>query len=137
MAEPQPSNIQEGASDAPAPTGSAEDRKAAAALSALDAQGDDEAGKKEVDTKAMEKAMKNLGVKEQKGGEAQKKAVKIEAGDVNLLVGLRVRGWGVWKRDVAVDLQLVERADVECRYRSSSCPNRRRPISSGRTTVTC
>lgn len=87
--EPQPSNIQEGASDAPAPTGSAEDRKAAAALSALDAQGDDDSGKKEVDTKAMENAMKNLNVKDQKGGEAQKKAIKIEAADVNLLVCLQ------------------------------------------------
>ncbi|KAJ4358582.1 uncharacterized protein N0V89_003166 [Didymosphaeria variabile] len=84
--EPQPSNIQEGASDAPAPTGGAEDRKAAAALSSLDAQGDDEAGKKEVDSKAVEKAMKNLSVKDGKGGEAQKKAVKIEASDVNLLM---------------------------------------------------
>lgn len=86
MAEPQPSNIQEGASDAPAPTGNAEDRKAAAALSALDAQGDDDSGKKEVDPKAMENAMKNLSVKDQKAAEAQKKAVKIEAADVNLLV---------------------------------------------------
>jgi hypothetical protein len=87
MAEPQPSNIKEGASDAPAPTaGSAEDRKAAAALSTLDAQGDDEAGKKEVDSKAVEKAMKNLSVKDGKG-DAQKKTVKIEASDVNLLVG--------------------------------------------------
>ncbi|KAF2440282.1 hypothetical protein P171DRAFT_419872 [Karstenula rhodostoma CBS 690.94] len=86
MAEPQPSNIQEGASEAPPPTtGSAEDRKAAAALSSLDAQGDDEAGKKEVDSKAVENAMKNLSVKDGKS-EAQKKAVKIEASDVNLLV---------------------------------------------------
>jgi hypothetical protein len=88
--EPQPSNIQEGASDAPAPTGSAEDRKAAAALSTLDAQGDEDSGKKEVDTKAMENAMKNLNVKDQKDGEAQKKAIKIEAGDVNLLVCLQI-----------------------------------------------
>ncbi|KAF1966965.1 hypothetical protein BU23DRAFT_584133 [Bimuria novae-zelandiae CBS 107.79] len=84
--EPQPSNIQEGVSEAPAPTGSAEDRKAAAVLSTLDAQGDDESGKKEVDTSAMEKAMKNLSVKKGKGGEAQKKTVKVEAGDVNMLV---------------------------------------------------
>ena len=88
--EPQPSNIQEGASEAPAPTGSAEDRKAAAALSTLDAQGDEDSGKKEVDTKAMENAMKNLNVKDQKDGEAQKKAIKIEAGDVNLLVCLQI-----------------------------------------------
>jgi hypothetical protein len=87
MAEPQPSDIKEGASDAPAPTaGSAEDRKAAAALSTMDAQGDDEVGKKEVDSKAVEKAMKNLSVKDGKG-EAQRKTVKIEASDVNLLVG--------------------------------------------------
>ncbi|KAJ4286306.1 hypothetical protein N0V90_013340 [Kalmusia sp. IMI 367209] len=83
--EPQPSNIQEGASEAPAPSGSAEDRKAAAALSTLDAQEDDAAGKKEVDTKALGEAIKNLSV-QGKGGEAPKKAIKIEPADVSLLV---------------------------------------------------
>jgi len=84
MAEPQPDNIQEGASDPPAPTGTAEDRKAAAALSSLDAREDDAAGKKEVDTKALGEAMKNLSVG--KDAEEKKKTVKIEPSDVALLV---------------------------------------------------
>jgi hypothetical protein len=83
MAEPQPAEVQEGAADAHAPTSTAEDRKAAAALSTLDTQ--DEAGtKREVDTKALDKAMKGLDVKEKKGDE--KKTVKVDAADVKLLV---------------------------------------------------
>ena len=83
MAEPQPSSIQEGAAEAHAPTGTAEDRKAAAALQSLDAP--DEAGeKKEVDSKALDEAMKGLNVKGKKVEE--KKAVKIEPADVTLLV---------------------------------------------------
>lgn len=88
MAEPQPSNIQEGASEALPPSGSVEDRKAAAALSSLDAQDDDTVGKKEVDTKALGEAMKGLNVKESTG-EVPKKAVKIEPIDVSLLVSSR------------------------------------------------
>ncbi|KAF2681276.1 hypothetical protein K458DRAFT_343916 [Lentithecium fluviatile CBS 122367] len=88
MAEPQPSNVQEGASTPPAPlpTGTAEDRKAAAALSSLDAPSEDtdSPAKKEVDTKALGEAMKQLSVA--KGGGEKRKAVKIEAGDVALLV---------------------------------------------------
>jgi NACalpha-BTF3-like transcription factor len=83
MAEPQPASLQEGASDPHAPTSTAEDRKAAAALSTLDTQ-DDATAKKDVDTKALDKAMKNLDVKAKKGEE--KKTVKVEAGDVKLLV---------------------------------------------------
>jgi hypothetical protein len=84
MAEPQPAEVHEGAADPHAPTSTAEDRKAAAALSTLDTQ--DEAGeKKEVDTKALDKAMKGLNVKDTKGEE--KKTVKVEVADVNLLVG--------------------------------------------------
>ena len=83
MAEPQPSAVQEGAADPHAPTGSADDRKAAAALSSLDAQ-DDGGVKKEADGKALDKAMKNLSVKDAKRDE--KKNVKIELADVNLLV---------------------------------------------------
>ncbi|KAF2032278.1 hypothetical protein EK21DRAFT_110222 [Setomelanomma holmii] len=83
MAEPQPAEVHEGAADPHAPTGTAEDRKATAALSTLDAQ--EESGeKKEVDTKALDKAMKGLGVKDRKGEE--KKVVKVEAADVTLLV---------------------------------------------------
>ena len=83
MAEPQPSAVQEGAADPHAPSGTADDRKAAAALSSLDVQ--DEGGvKKEVDGKALDKAMKELNVKDTKAEE--KRNVKIEPADVNLLV---------------------------------------------------
>ncbi|CAI9627365.1 hypothetical protein GT037_004382 [Alternaria burnsii] len=85
MAEPQPSDVQEGAADPHAPTSTAEDRKAAAALSTLDApQEGDNGPKKEVDGKALDKAMKGLNVKDKKEGD--KKNVKIEAADVTLLV---------------------------------------------------
>ncbi|KAF1841832.1 uncharacterized protein K460DRAFT_369844 [Cucurbitaria berberidis CBS 394.84] len=83
MAEPQPSSISEGAADPHAPTGTAEDRKAAAALESLDAQ-EDGGEKKDVDNKALDKAMKGLNVKDKKGEE--KKIVKVEAADVALLV---------------------------------------------------
>ncbi len=90
--EPQPPTIHEGASTpVPPENTSAEDRKAAAALSSLDARGeDDEAadGKKEVDTEALGKAMRGLDVKDEgKKEEVVKKKVKVEAGDVALLVG--------------------------------------------------
>jgi hypothetical protein len=84
MAEPQPSSVQEGAADPHAPTGTADDRKAAAALSTLDAPQEGDNGSKEVDGKALDKAMKGLNVKDKKEGE--KKNVKIEAADVTLLV---------------------------------------------------
>tara|TARA_R110002003_G_scaffold288_20_gene18501 strand:- start:1351 stop:1680 length:330 start_codon:yes stop_codon:yes gene_type:complete len=87
MAEPQPPSVHEGAAEPHAPTSTAEDRKAAAALSTLDAQ-EDTSEKKEVDTKALDKAMKGLGVQDKKGEESVKKVVKVEAADVNLLVGL-------------------------------------------------
>ncbi|CAO2657551.1 Nn.00g036770.m01.CDS01 [Neocucurbitaria sp. VM-36] len=83
MAEPQPSTMNEGAADPHAPTSTAEDRKATAALESLDAQ-EDGGEKKGVDSKALDKAMKGLSVKDKKGEE--KKSVKVEAGDVALLV---------------------------------------------------
>ncbi|PVI00216.1 hypothetical protein DM02DRAFT_614552 [Periconia macrospinosa] len=83
--EPQPEALHEGAADPHAPTGTAEDRKAAAALSSLDAQDDDAAGKKNVDSKALGEAMKGLSVKD-KNGDEKKKIVKIDAADVSLLV---------------------------------------------------
>lgn len=89
MAEPQPSAVQEGAADPHAPTGTADDRKAAAALSTLDAP-EDNGVKKEVDGKALDKAMKGLNVKDAKT-EEKKKNVKVEPADVNLLV--RVPAW--------------------------------------------
>lgn len=85
MAEPQPSAVQEGAAEPHAPTGTADDRKAAAALSTLDAR-EDGGVKKEVDGKALDKAVKGLSVKDAKTDE--KKNVKVEPADVNLLVRL-------------------------------------------------
>ena len=83
MAEPQPPAVQEGAAEPHAPTGTADDRKAAAALSTLDAQ-DDGGVTKEVDGKALDKAVKGLSIKDTKADE--KKNVKIELADINLLV---------------------------------------------------
>ena len=62
MAEPQPPNIREGATDleeeTPALPANAEDRKAAAALSALKDQGNEDDGQKaDVDQEALGKAM--------------------------------------------------------------------------------
>jgi hypothetical protein len=93
MAEPQPAEVHEGAADPHAPTGTAEDRKAAAALSTLDTQ-DEPGAKKEVDTNALNNAMKNLDVKAKKGEE--KKTVKVEAADVKLLV--TQLGWNLCRR---------------------------------------
>ncbi|KAF2703882.1 hypothetical protein K504DRAFT_462951 [Pleomassaria siparia CBS 279.74] len=86
MSEVQPDAIQEGASDPHAPTGTADDRKAAAALSSLDAQDDDVSGKKGTDSKALGEAMKNLNVDGEKSKEEKKKIVKVDAQDVTLLV---------------------------------------------------
>ena len=100
MAEPQPSNVREGADiedETPAVPASAEDRKAAAALSSLDVRNeDDEAStqKTHVDQEALGKAMSQLGVRDDekkeksKGGEAEvKKKIKIDSADVSLVVG--------------------------------------------------
>ena len=106
MAEPQPSNVREGADiedEHPTKPASAEDRKAAAALSSLDVRGDDDeasAKKSEADQKALGEAMSRLEVagkatttakKAPKVGEGEsvkKKAVKVDQGDVALLVSL-------------------------------------------------
>jgi hypothetical protein len=93
--EPQPHNVQEGATEeAPLPS-NAEDRKAAAALSSLDARGEeDDAGAKgkHVDTEALGKAMKNLDVgakgKKSAAPAAPAKRVKIDPADVGLLVSV-------------------------------------------------
>ncbi|KAF1934207.1 uncharacterized protein M421DRAFT_354 [Didymella exigua CBS 183.55] len=84
MAEPQPSEIQEGAAVAHAPTATAADRKAAATLSSLDAQDDNGGGKKGVEGKALDQAMKNLNVKDAKV--EAKTDGKVEMADVNLLI---------------------------------------------------
>jgi len=87
----QPADLVEGATagdveDDVQPTAkSAEDRKAAAALSKLDARGDDEGGPApEVDQEAVKNAMNSLGG----GGDKKEaaKAVKVDAADVKLLV---------------------------------------------------
>jgi len=83
MAEPQPSEVHEGVADPHAPTGTSEDRKAAAALSSLDTQ-DESSDKKNMDSKALDQAMKGLNVKDVKSDE--KKVVKVELADVNLMV---------------------------------------------------
>lgn len=67
---------------------SAEDRKAAAALSKLDARGDDDDDKAagSVDQEGLSKAMNKLGVSKQTTATQQKKAVKVDKADVQLLV---------------------------------------------------
>lgn len=99
MAEPQPSAVVEGADLENVPA-NAEDRKAADALSKLDAKGDENgAPQKEVDVKALGEAMKNLELAQGVSGtqktaasskkeEAPKKLVKVDAADVNLMVRL-------------------------------------------------
>ncbi|KAI5370400.1 Putative nascent polypeptide-associated complex subunit alpha-like, UBA domain-containing protein [Septoria linicola] len=98
MAEPQPSNVQEGADAPDVVPASKEDRKAAAALSSLDANPtEDGKPKKETDLKALSEAMKNLDMtaaKPKPAGtsavakkeEAPKKLIKVDAADVTLLV---------------------------------------------------
>lgn len=104
MAEEQPPEIHEGApvADEPAPTGTADDRKAAAALSSLDQRGDVDgdtaSDKKDVDTEALGKAMKNLdggGKKDDKSATVQKK-VKVEAADVTLVVCRTLLAGALW-----------------------------------------
>jgi len=85
----QPADLVEGATgdveDEVQPTAkSAEDRKAAAALSKLDdRRADDESSAREVDQEAVKNAMSALG-----GGGDKKdtKVVKVDAADVKLLV---------------------------------------------------
>lgn len=101
--EPQPSNIQEGVDPPDALPANAEDRKAAKAMSSLDAKGDEDTAqpKKEVDLKALNDAMKNLGVgqEEKKKTQAVKKdegppkpLVKVDQADVTLLVSSQIVG---------------------------------------------
>jgi hypothetical protein len=105
MAEAQPPTVIEGATtgdvddEIPVAAKSAEDRKAAAALSSLDAPRDDEsASTKDVDQEAVRKAMERLGgsattngTAAKKGDEKKviKKTVKVDPADVTLLVCLR------------------------------------------------
>lgn len=66
---------------------SAEDRKAAAALSKLDARGDDDGaeGSSTVDSKGLSEAMNKLSVSKAEDKKDLKK-VKVDAADVALLV---------------------------------------------------
>jgi hypothetical protein len=102
MAEAQPPTIVEGATtgdvddEVPVAAKSAEDRKAAAALSSLDAHREDEStSTKDVDQEAVRKAMDRLagtgttnGAVFKKDDEKMvvKKAVKVDQADVALLV---------------------------------------------------
>ncbi len=105
MAEKQPPTIVEGATtgdveDEVPVAKSAEDRKAAAALSSLDSRGDDSNIVKDVDQEAVRKAMVRLagpaainGTAAKKDGEKKvvKKTVKVDPADVALLVRLLSR----------------------------------------------
>lgn len=110
MAEPQPPQVREGADvddETPAVPASAEDRKAAAALSSLDARGEDDEGtskKTNLDQEALGKAMSRLelvskgkesdkGKSKEGGVEKKKPMVKVDQADVALLV--RVILWKV------------------------------------------
>ena len=95
--EPQPPNVQEGADPPDALPASAEDRKAAKAMSSLETNKveDDTAAvpKKEVDVKALNDAIKfmELGGEQKKPEkvkkeEAPKPLVKVDQADVSLLV---------------------------------------------------
>ncbi|KAH7400287.1 hypothetical protein BKA64DRAFT_671530 [Cadophora sp. MPI-SDFR-AT-0126] len=100
MAEAQPPTIVEGATtgdvddEIPAVAKSAEDRKAAAALSSLDTPRDDESAGKDVDQEAVRKAMERLGGAGATNGIAAKKdeqkvvkkTVKVVPADVTLLI---------------------------------------------------
>ena len=99
--EPQPPNVQEGLDQPDVLPANAEDRKAAAALSSLDAKGEDDAAppKKEVDLKALGEAMKNLEFSQApkkptgtvKKEEPPKKLIKVDTADIALLVRTETR----------------------------------------------
>lgn len=94
--EPQPSNVQEGADPPDALPASAEDRKAAKAMSSLEAnkvEEDSSVPKKEVDVKALNDAIRlmELGGEQKKPEKAKKEEapkplIKVDQADVALLV---------------------------------------------------
>lgn len=90
MAEEQPASVREGASTPPPSTGTAEDRKAAAALSSLDAHDDDSgAAKSGADSEALGQAMEKLNVggpKKEEQKAVPRRAVKVDPADVSMLV---------------------------------------------------
>lgn len=108
MSEIQAQNITEGANtgdveDEVQPTAkSAEDRKAAAALSSLDARKDEESSTKDIDHEAVRQAMDRLSGLGGSGTEAKKKelekkevkkVVKVDAADVALVVCATLSLW--------------------------------------------
>ena len=147
MAEPQPPSVHEGADiddEAPALPKSAEDRKAAAALSSVSARDDDSTEPaKEVDQEALGRAMKNLDVsggvkpatvaKEDAVRDKKKAAVKVDQADVALLVsassgrklclGISTGGGGVIGR------WALMRCD-RCRWMSWTCQRQKQRIYS-------
>lgn len=78
---------------------SAEDRKAAAALSKLDARDDDVAGSASVDQEGLSKAMNKLSVSKT-AAKTEAKKVKVDAADVTLLVSLAAQksGGARWRK---------------------------------------
>jgi len=95
----QPGSVELEDENPPAPTGAAEDRKAAAALSSLSSLNDEaSAPKGDVDQKALGDAISRLEVGKGKEGEekgkkaveGEKKKVKVDAGDVALVVSSEV-----------------------------------------------
>lgn len=101
MAEPRPTNIVEGATtgdleeEIPVAAKSAEERKAAAAMSSLDSRAEDAGSSRDVDQAAIKKAMERLGGpaltngtsgKQGEDKKVVKKAIKVDVADVNLLV---------------------------------------------------
>ncbi|KAI1094085.1 hypothetical protein F5B19DRAFT_447192 [Rostrohypoxylon terebratum] len=90
MAEPQHKGVQEGAGDVEdevqTTAKSAEDRKAAAAMASLDAQGDDATSGNAVDQEAASKAIRSLGSGASGAEKKEVKKVKVDAADVALLV---------------------------------------------------
>lgn len=90
--EPQPASVVEGADieDENPVAKSAEDRKAQAALSKLDAKDDEESASKDVDQDAVNRAMTNLGGDAGKAEKKEIKKVKVDSADVALLVGCSI-----------------------------------------------
>lgn len=93
--EPLPTDIQEGMEQPESLPANAEDRKAAKAMDKLDVRGSDEDAqpKKEMDLKALNDAMKNLGVGQEKEkpktvkkGDAPKPLLKVDQADVAFIV---------------------------------------------------
>lgn len=113
--EKQPSGVVEGATTGDVEdevqdgkAKSAEDRKAAAALSKLDARGDDDAaGSSSVDQEGLSKAMNSLSVSKAEEKKDLKK-VKVDAADVTLLVSDSGRTSTGAGRDIRTDMIVAQ-----------------------------